>query len=105
MSALALVEIKAHAARGQAGIAFIASSAAILLMMATGFIGLYPRLLPSSLDPAAGLTVFNASSSPLTLKIMTLVVLVFIPLVIGCQIWVYRVFRKKIAADSGEETY
>ena len=56
-------------------------------------------MLRSRTDPAASLTIFNASSTPLTLKIMTIVALVLIPVVIGYQVWVYRVFRKKIAPD------
>jgi cytochrome d ubiquinol oxidase subunit II len=65
----------------------------------TGLIGLYPNLIPSRLDPAYSLTAFNASSSPYTLKIMTIVALVFVPIVIAYQVWVYRVFRHKVERD------
>ena len=64
-----------------------------------GVAGLYPRLLPSSLDPAASLTAFNSASSPLTLKIMLGVVLVFVPIVIAYQVWVYRHFSFEISAE------
>jgi cytochrome d ubiquinol oxidase subunit II len=73
--------------------AFSASFAAIALFAFTGFAGIYPALLPSRLDPAFSLTVYNSSSSPYTLKLMTAVVLVFLPVVIGYQVWVYRLFR------------
>ncbi len=64
-----------------------------------GVIGLYPNLLPSSINPKYSLTVFNASSSPLTLKIMLGVVLVFIPMVIAYQVWTYRMFRHAISKE------
>ncbi len=51
-------------------------------------------MLISSVDPACSLTTFNSSSSPLTLKIMLAVGLVFVPIVIAYQIWVYWLFGK-----------
>jgi len=87
--------------------AFYASCAAVVLTFSIGFIGLYPGLVPSRLSPAFGLTIFNASSSPLTLRIMTCAALVLVPIVIAYQIWVYRVFRGKISVSppSGDEGY
>lgn len=79
--------------------AFSASCLAIVLVTFTGIVGLYPNLIPSSLDPAYSLTVMNASSSPYTLKIMTAVALIFVPLVIAYQIWIYRIFRGKLVVD------
>jgi cytochrome d ubiquinol oxidase subunit II len=79
--------------------AFLASCAAVLLTVATGIAGLYPNLVPSRLDPAFSATVFNASSSTYTLKIMTIVALVFVPIVIAYQVWVYRVFRHRVSAS------
>ena len=83
-------------ARSKVAAAFLASCATILLVTFTGIIGLFPNLIPSRLDPAYSLTAFNASSSPYTLRIMTAVVLVFVPVIIGYQVWVYRVFRHKV---------
>jgi len=105
LALLGLVETKSQAGRGQSGRAFAASGATIVLVTATGLVGLYPNLLPSRLDATANLTIFNASSSPYTLKIMTIVAAIFVPIVIGYQIWVYRVFRKKISAGDGEAAY
>jgi len=99
LAVASLVMIRVFAAKKRARSAFIASALTIGLTLASGFIGLYPNMLPSRTDPAASLTLINASSSPLTLKIMTILALVFVPVVIGYQIWVYRVFRKKIAPD------
>ncbi len=65
----------------------------------TGVIGLFPNLIPSSIDPNYSLTIYNSSSSVYTLKIMTVVALVFVPIVIAYQIWSYRVFRQKLTVD------
>jgi len=79
--------------------AWFASSLTIVTATLFGVVGLFPNLLPSSLDPAYSLTAFNSMSSPLTLKIMLGVALVFVPIVIGYQIWVYRMFRHKVTKD------
>jgi cytochrome bd ubiquinol oxidase subunit II len=72
-----------------------------------GVVGLYPNLFPSSLNPAYSLTIFNSASSPLTLKIMLGVVLVFVPIVIAYQVWTYYLFRHKVTAEdlASEDAY
>lgn len=87
--------------------AWFASALTIAGTTFFGVIGLYPRLLPSTIDSEYSLTAFNASSSPLTLKIMLVVVILFIPVVIGYQIWAYNLFKGKITtADLAyEEAY
>jgi cytochrome d ubiquinol oxidase subunit II len=50
-------------------------------------------------DAEFSLTAFNASSSPLTLKIMLIVVLLFVPVVLAYQIWAYRLFSVKVTDD------
>ncbi len=65
-----------------------------------GVVGLYPNLLPSSLNEAFNVTIYNAASSPLTLKIMLVVALIFVPVVLLYQGWVYRVFGGKAKDDS-----
>jgi len=83
--------------------AFLCSCATILLLVASALAGLFPSLLPSSLDPGASLTAYNASSSQYTLRLMAIVALVFVPLVIVYQLFVYRFFRAKVRkADVGE---
>ena len=79
-----------------------ASAATIAGATGFGIAGLYPSLLPSSLDPAATLTAFNSASTHLTLSIMLGVVAVFVPLVLLYQLWVYRTFSFPITeADLG----
>jgi cytochrome bd ubiquinol oxidase subunit II len=98
----ALLMIRFFIARKRTLSAFFASSAVIVMVCATGVTGLFPNLIPSSLDPAYSLTIFNTSSSVYTLKIMTVVALLFVPLVIIYQVWKFRVFRKKVEAGEAE---
>jgi len=104
---LSLLGIKVFAASGKYLMAFYASCSTILMVTFTGVAGLFPNLIPSSIDPNYSLTIFNSSSSIYTLKIMTVVAAVFVPIVIAYQIWTYRVFRVRVTADdvSGKEAY
>lgn len=76
--------------------AWSASSLTIGTATLFGVAGLFPRLLPSTMDPPYSLTIYNSASSPLTLKIMLGVALVFVPIVIAYQVWVYVLFRHKV---------
>src|SRR5208337_2858672 len=99
LAVLALLGIKVFGAKRQYWAAFFASCITIVMVVFTGVIGLYPNLIPSSIDPNYSLTIFNSSSSIYTLKIMTVVALIFVPVVIGYQIWIYRIFRHRISGD------
>ncbi len=94
-----LLGTRVFLARRAAARAWVASAAAIVGATAFGVAGLFPRLLPSSLDPSASLTAFNSSSSPLTLSIMLGVTAVLMPAVILYQAWVYRRFRHPISVE------
>lgn len=96
LAVASLLAIRINTAKGKPLTAFAASCVTILLVVATGIIGLFPNLIPSSLDTAASLTIYNSSSSQYTLKIMTAVALIFVPIVIAYKIWVYRIFRAKV---------
>jgi cytochrome bd ubiquinol oxidase subunit II len=76
--------------------AWFSSSLTIVSITLFGVVGLFPNLFPSRLAPAASLTAFNSSSSPMTLKIMLGVALTFVPLVIAYQIWVHILFKGKV---------
>ena len=84
------------------GKAWCASALTIVGTTLFGVAGLFPNLLPSSLDPAYSLTIHNSSSSPLTLKIMLVVALIFVPLVLLYQGWAYRLFRGKVRNEDLE---
>jgi cytochrome d ubiquinol oxidase subunit II len=85
--------------RGREGWAFIFSAGTILTFVSTLFFALYPRVMPSSLDAAFDLTIRNASSTPYTLKVMTVVAVIMTPLVLLYQGWTYWVFRKRVSAS------
>jgi cytochrome d ubiquinol oxidase subunit II len=91
-----LLAVKLLHARSKALAAFAASCATIVLVVATALVGLFPKLIPSSVDPAASLTAFNSSSGPYTLRLMTVVAGIFVPIVIVYQFLVYRFFRSKL---------
>jgi cytochrome d ubiquinol oxidase subunit II len=61
---------------------------------------LYPRVMVSSLNPDWSLTIYNASSSPYTLTVMTIVALICVPIVLAYQGWTYYVFRQRIKRES-----
>lgn len=78
------------------GAAFLCSAVAVAGTLAAAALALFPFALPSSLQPTASLTLWNASSSPRTLQIMLWVVVLFVPLILLYTGWVYRVLRGPI---------
>ncbi|HLU37194.1 MAG TPA: cytochrome d ubiquinol oxidase subunit II [Thermomicrobiales bacterium] len=79
--------------------AFIGLGAFLVLGVVAIFGSVYPVVLPSTLDDAWHLTVSNASSSDYTLKLMTIVAAIGVPLVLGYQAWSYWIFRHRISED------
>jgi cytochrome d ubiquinol oxidase subunit II len=79
--------------------AWIASALTIVSTTLFGVVGLYPNLIPSTIDPKFSMTVTNSSSSPLTLKIMLGVALTFVPIVIAYQIWVHFLFKDTLTDE------
>jgi cytochrome bd ubiquinol oxidase subunit II len=78
------------------GWAFAMTATGIAASITSLFLILYPRVMISSLNPDWSLTIYNASSSPYTLQVMTIVAVIFIPVVLAYQAWSYWVFRKRI---------
>lgn len=99
LAVAALMLTRVFLARGAWWRAWAASSGLIVSATLFGVVGLYPNMFPSRLDPSLTLTAYNASSSPLTLKIMLGVALVFVPIVIAYQTWVHVAFRRPLADD------
>ena len=85
------------------GWAFAMTGLTIALSSITVAMGLYPRVMVSSLDPAWSLTIYNASSSPYTLRVMSIVALVLVPIVLLYQGWSYWVFRQRIGREDSLE--
>ncbi|WP_295790343.1 cytochrome d ubiquinol oxidase subunit II [uncultured Veillonella sp.] len=81
------------------GWGFTFSVLTIISITAAYFAGLFPRIMVSSLDPSYSLTVTNAASSTYTLTLMTIVALIFVPIVLIYQGWTYWTFRHRVGAD------
>lgn len=83
--------------------AFVMSGLTIVFATLTVFLALYVRdvVLPSTIDPANSLTLLESASQPYTLRLMTWVGGIFLPLIIGYQIWNYYVFRERVRPDEG----
>ncbi|HEY1720685.1 MAG TPA: cytochrome d ubiquinol oxidase subunit II [Magnetospirillaceae bacterium] len=81
-------------------LALISSALVPLGVIASAGLTLFPFLLPSSSDPAMSLTLWNASSSKLTLWVMLGVVVIFMPIIIAYTSYVYRVLRGPVTAES-----
>lgn len=79
--------------------AWFASALTIIGCTFFGVVGLFPSLFPSSIDPGLNLTAFNASSSPMTLKVMLIVAIIFVPIVLAYQIWAYNLFKTKVIKE------
>jgi cytochrome d ubiquinol oxidase subunit II len=85
------------------GWAFVMTGLTIVCSAATIVIGLYPRVMVSSLNPDWSLTIYNASSSHYTLTVMSIVAAIFVPIVLLYQGWSYWVFRERIGREQGLE--
>lgn len=77
------------------GFGSVTVAGAVLML----WFALFPNVMPSTLDPAGTLTIENASSTDMTLTIMSWAALVFLPLVLLYQGWTYWVFRKRVTRD------
>ncbi|MCW3834741.1 cytochrome d ubiquinol oxidase subunit II [Sphingomonas canadensis] len=75
---------------------FAGSSAATVGIIASVGASMFPFILPSSIDANSSLTVWNASSSHLTLFIMLLVTLVFLPIVLIYTSWAFKVMFGRV---------
>jgi cytochrome d ubiquinol oxidase subunit II len=83
---------------------FLASSTGIFGVISTAGLSLFPFLMPSSSDPASSLTVWDASSSHLTLMVMLIVTAIFMPIILAYTAWVYRVMRGKVLSEHVEHS-
>ena len=92
--------------RRRHGLAFTSTALVCLLVPIWVFACLWPDVLPARNSAALSLTVHNASSSHYTLLVMTVVALIFTPIVLAYQAWTYWVFRARIGAASvGADPY
>jgi len=81
----------------RAGFAFAATTVTIASCIVSIFVGLYPSVMVSSTNAAFDLTARNTASAPYTLKVMSVVALILLPLVLAYQAWSYYVFRRRVS--------
>lgn len=86
-------------------LAFFGSALSVAGIIATAGLAMFPFLFPSSIDPKSSLTVWDASSSRMTLFIMLVVTVIFLPIVLIYTGWVIRVLRGRVRADEPHEGY
>jgi cytochrome d ubiquinol oxidase subunit II len=104
VAALALVCALGAMRFGREGWAFVGTFVTIALGVAGLFLALFPDVMPTTLADGVSLTTTNASATPYTLKVMTIVAVVFTPLVLAYQAWTYWVFRRRIAVHHIPQT-
>jgi cytochrome bd ubiquinol oxidase subunit II len=85
--------------RASDGWAFVCTALVVAAVVVLLFGALYPNLVPSTLNKQWSVTIYNASSTPYTLKIMTWVTVIMTPLTVVYQGWTYWVFRQRISAE------
>ncbi len=100
-----LLLVRLFLERKMEGWAFAMTGLQLILTQSTFFMILFPRVMISSTNPAFSLTIYNASSSPYTLQVMTIVALIFVPVVLIYQGYTYWVFRKRLTGDVKKLTY
>jgi cytochrome d ubiquinol oxidase subunit II len=97
---LAILNVPRMFARNSDGWAFLSSCGCIMLLFCVFGIGTFPCLVRSSLNPEANsLTFVNSAASPLTLKVLLIIVAIGIPLVLAYGVLVYRIFRGKVRLE------
>ena len=79
------------------GFAFAATTVTIASCILAIFVDLYPNVMVSSTNPAYNLTVHNTASGAYSLKVMTVVVVILLPVVLAYQTWTYYVFRRRVS--------
>jgi cytochrome bd ubiquinol oxidase subunit II len=81
------------------GWAFLGTALAVALAVTSLFAAMFPAVMPSTLDPGSTLTTVDAASTPYTLKILTIIAAIFLPVVLLYQGWTYWVFRKRVTVE------
>jgi cytochrome bd ubiquinol oxidase subunit II len=97
IAALALAVVFLFARR--TGRAFAMTALGTISLVATPFVSLYPRVMVSNTDFENSLTVDDAASSHYALQVMSVVALIFVPLVLLYQGWTYYVFRHRLGGE------
>lgn len=96
----AIISVPVLMQRAREGLAFIASCLSITLLLSLFSIGTYPYMIRSTVLPDQNsLVIANSASSPLTLKVLLIIVIIGVPMVLGYGFYIYRIFRGKVRLD------
>ncbi len=74
---------------GKGALAFTTSSLSIAGIILTAGFSMFPFIMPSSLNPAQSLTVWDATSSQNTLSVMLVAAVIFVPIILAYTLWTY----------------
>ena len=85
--------------RGRQGLAFATHFGAIAFAVVFIFLAITPDIMRSAINPAYSLTISQGASADVTLLIMSIAAVVFVPVVLVYTIWSYKVFAKRINAE------
>lgn len=85
--------------KGRGALAFLASALAMTSVILTCALAMFPFIMPSSLQPGHSLTLWDATSSAMTLNLMLYVALIFVPIVLGYTIWCYVKMAGRLDSD------
>jgi cytochrome d ubiquinol oxidase subunit II len=97
---MAILSIPLLMKKQRDGWAFVTSSLSIALLLSLFAIGTYPYMIRSSVNPEANsLLITNSAASPLTLKVLLIIVAIGLPFVFGYGFYVYRIFRGKVRIE------
>lgn len=99
-AALAIANIPREIYRGRDHLAFVSSCAAIAALLALFGVGIFPDIVRSAPHPEHSLTIYNAASSPKTLRIMLIIALLGMPMVVAYTVAIYWIFRGKVKLDA-----
>jgi cytochrome bd ubiquinol oxidase subunit II len=88
--------------RGRDALSFAATAVTMAAVVVTIFVALYPRVMVSTLGSGNDLTITNTSSSPYTLKVMTVTAAILFPVVLAYQGWTYWVFRRRVGGVAAD---
>lgn len=106
---LAMAGVFLASRAGKSALAFISSSLALTGVILTAGFSMFPFVMPSSTDLNSSLTLWDATSSELTLKIMFWVAVIFVPIILLYSFWTYRKMWRRLdlhfIRDNQHSTY
>ena len=94
-----MLNIPREISKDRVGRAFLSSCAAMILLLLLFGVGLFPNLVYSTPVASHSLHIYNAASSPRTLKIMAIIAALGVPVVLAYTVSIYWIFRGKVKLD------